>query len=728
MRSFEAWHKQIENSEKRYSKSKSVEELSEESYRSMASDKIDDEQAKRARLKNLGATLEVIETIGTRAPIGPLATEGMSARASIEVNTLERVLGTNDLMPISYLWLGLQRSRAVGRINIRNRDRQLLGYGTGFLVSPHLVMTNNHVLESPADARYSVFELDYEIDLNKDFLPKIEFTLDPDRFFLTDERLDFTLVAVSANTDKNREPGEWGWHHLAERDGLIAPDEFVSIIQHPQGEPKQIAMRENKVIELRDDFAWYHTDTAPGSSGSPVFNDQWELVALHHSGVPARDDQGRILTTDDKVWERWMGEHRVKWEANEGAAVFRISEMIKNATNLNADQKKLRDELFDKASISPLLPTAIYGACEVGQSLSPQPEFTGNSALKNPQRYKSPVQSTVIGNTATIELPLRLTFEIGDTSFSSGNQQFPTTHRRSADSTKPQEPTDDRQLQQALAETRANRERKYFDEESNKYNREQYYSEVNVEELSPSELFVKLSALLKATHTQQPSYSPSRYVYPWVDLHPDRQLRSIYSGKTFSPEELIREDFRIAQEREIQLQEIMQRESAFGGEQLRESIDLLEAQNPFNCEHVVPQSWFGKVEPMRGDLHHLFTCESGCNSFRSNIAYFDFSDFEEALRTDCGKRENNRFEPSSGKGPVARATLYFLLRYPKKIESPQEFPEDRLSMLIQWHHDHPVDEYELHRNQAIFQTQGNRNPLVDYPDWAGNIEFGNGIG
>ena len=70
-----------------------------------------------------------------------------------------------------------------------------------------------------------------------------------------------------------------------------------------------------------------------------------------------------------------------------------------------------------------------------------------------------------------------------------------------------------------------------------------------------------------------------------------------------------------------------------------EAMSALEAQLPFNCEHVVPQSWFEKKEPMRGDLHHLFACESGCNSFRGNIPYFDFPDFEEAIRDACGKRD-----------------------------------------------------------------------------------------
>lgn len=729
MRSLDAWFRQIEKAKERYSADKSAEAMSEEGYRSAASDKVDDDAAKRARLKRLNAPVELIETIGTRATIGSLATEGMSPRASFDVNVLERILGTNDLMPISYLWLGLQRSRSVGRIEIRNRDRQRLGFGTGFLVSPHLVMTNNHVLESPEDARYSVLELDYEVDLNKAFLPKIEFALDPDKFFLTDERLDFTLVAVAPNGEKQREPREWGWHRLLEQEGLITADEYVSIIQHPQGEPKQIAMRENKVVELRDDFTWYHTDTAPGSSGSPVFNDQWELVALHHSGVPATNDQDEILTTDNQVWEPWMGEHRVKWEANEGAAINRISEVIKNAQGLNGEQKRLRDELFDGASVAPLIPAAIYGASQIHQSITPPVDPGGQFGRSEPERDEIPTTSPLSGNSATIELPLRITFSIGDSSTAVkastpvstanlGGSGVPAPSATSAD---------DSQLQQALAEARAAREQEYFDEESNTHDVEQYYKDIKIDELSASELFNKLNALLKATHTRQPAYAPSRQVYPWVDLHPDRQLRSIYSGKTFSAEELIREDFRISQERDIQLREKMQRESILGAEQVREAIDMLETQNPFNCEHVVPQSWFGKLEPMRGDLHHLFTCESGCNSFRSNIAYFDFSDFEEAVRTDCGKREGNRFEPSRGKGAVARATLYFLLRYPGKIDSPAEFPQERLSTLLQWHHDHPVGQYERHRNQAIFHAQGNRNPLIDFPAWAGKLEFEHGL-
>ncbi len=136
-----------------------------------------------------------------------------------------------------------------------------------------------------------------------------------------------------------------------------------------------------------------------------------------------------------------------------------------------------------------------------------------------------------------------------------------------------------------------------------------------------------------------------------------------------------------------------------------------------------------KREPMRGDLHHLFACESRCNSFRGNTPYFDFPDFEEAVREDCGKREENKFEPAAGKGAVARATLYFLLRYPGEINrTTREYEPDRLEVLLSWHEADPVTDYERHRNAAIFKKQGNRNSLIDFPEWASKIDFCLGLG
>ena len=247
------------------------------------------------------------------------------------------------------------------------------------------------------------------------------------------------------------------------------------------------------------------------------------------------------------------------------------------------------------------------------------------------------------------------------------------------------------------------------------------------DDLEGQALLERLTRLLTDTHTPRPAYKPARHVYPWLDLHPDLALRSLYSGKTIDPEELIREDLETERHRSERLRELFQRESTVGEEVLAAELDALEAAFPFNCEHVVPQSWFQKREPMRGDLHHLFACEPNCNSFRGNTPYFDFADFEEVdphgLRQAGGQPLRARLR----QGPAARAVLYFLLRYPQVV-SAAEFPPERLSTLLAWHEAEPVESYELHRNQAAAELQGNRNPLVDHPDWARRIPFELAIG
>ena len=68
---------------------------------------------------------------------------------------------------------------------------------------------------------------------------------------------------------------------------------------------------------------------------------------------------------------------------------------------------------------------------------------------------------------------------------------------------------------------------------------------------------------------------------------------------------------------------------------------------------------------------------------------------------------------------MARATLYFLLRYPGLIgDKARELQRERVGLLLDWHRANPVKEYERHRNAAIGELQGNRNPLIDHAEWA----------
>jgi len=233
--------------------------------------------------------------------------------------------------------------------------------------------------------------------------------------------------------------------------------------------------------------------------------------------------------------------------------------------------------------------------------------------------------------------------------------------------------------------------RTYYEEDRDEEIKQIYYQNITLDRKN-------IHDLLETTHQNKLGYSPHRYVYPWVDLNENGKLKSIYSGKEMDPLAVIEEDIRILK---------------------NAGVNGFSDEVKLNCEHVVPQSWFDRDQPMRGDLHHLFACNPGCNSRRGNYPYHDFPDYVPEARIldieeGCGKADEGKFEPEYGKGIVARATFYFMVRYPGKIDNHRV----NQKVLLDWHQQFPVSLYEKHRNLAIYDLQGNRNPFIDYPELA----------
>ncbi len=216
---------------------------------------------------------------------------------------LEKIIGSADFVGINYLETGVIASRAVGRVNVGDASGRVVAYGTGSLVGPRVLLTNHHVLPDAETARTSAIEFDFEDGPDGQPRQSHRFPLAPDALFFADEGLDFAIVAVDPGPGAGDALAAYGYNPIVEAAGKAIVGEFVTIVQHPRGERKQIALRENKIVDVLDDFLHYEADTEPGSSGSLVFNDQWETVALHHAGVPdpARQASGGFINEGIRI-------------------------------------------------------------------------------------------------------------------------------------------------------------------------------------------------------------------------------------------------------------------------------------------------------------------------------------------------------------------------------------------------------------------------------------------
>jgi endonuclease G, mitochondrial len=261
-------------------------------------------------------------------------------------NGYERIIGASDLLSINFLDRGRRAADAVCRIKLPVEGGE--AYGTGFLIGPRLLMTNNHVLSSPAEAAQAEAEFNYEHDIDGVMRRAVQYNLDPGQLFYTSTELDITLVAVAPMSDYGVPIDRYGWLPLLPLSGKSVDGEWISIIQHPNGTAKQIAIHASQIIKLdpakvpgiTESFIHYTTDTEPGSSGSPVLNDQWQVVAIHHKAIQAprkRGDGGEI-----------------RWLANEGVRVSAIFNHLESKRFENESARAALDRLSRAMGFAPI--------------------------------------------------------------------------------------------------------------------------------------------------------------------------------------------------------------------------------------------------------------------------------------------------------------------------------------------------------------------------------------
>lgn len=336
----------------------------------------------------------------------------------------EVAMGTNDLLDVNFLDRCSLVRQAVGRITAESDKGRIRA--TGFLVAPGLVLTNHHVLPDDKVAGTGSIEFGYRYDVAGEMGATTRFELDPGRFFVADEDLDFAVVAVRQESTSGRALiADFGYLRLHPEPGKVRETDFVTIIQHPDGQPMQIALRENQVTRFQDadPFVQYEADTAHGSSGAPVFNDSLQIAALHSGGRIQRTADGEYVLRGGGSTPSLKGlsETDVVWEANAGVRVSFICRLL---------LEKARQEYSDTV---PVLQQAMAGGDVLSRAVvaartgtgppappaappaPPSPQSPENESMSESSITTQPRESTGTlsgdGRGITIPLTLRVTLE-----------------------------------------------------------------------------------------------------------------------------------------------------------------------------------------------------------------------------------------------------------------------------------------------------------------------------
>lgn len=279
----------------------------------------DDTAAVIAHAEETGITRSLIEA-ASRANQGNPSLKAFIARYKVAPQraveqrgaNLEKIVRPNLSYKSPRLWRDRleQLERTVCRI-----ERGGEAVGTGFLVAPDILLTNYHVMMAAIPSgSASTYRARFDYQLGLDGVPDDgcvvafheKWNLGSSPFHPADtkplpkntepdtDHLDYAFIRLASaiGDEVIDEVGETkiarGFVPLAGKAGKLDVGSPLFILQHPAGSPLRLALDTDAILTINAPRTRvrYKTNTEPGSSGSPCFDADWNLVALHHSGDP----------------------------------------------------------------------------------------------------------------------------------------------------------------------------------------------------------------------------------------------------------------------------------------------------------------------------------------------------------------------------------------------------------------------------------------------------------
>ena len=243
--------------------------------------------------------LEQISTDGAADPGGgpaPASTTSDVQAVPRDNGALEITIEQDDTIDVGFLHSGSQASRSVAKLMVHRHfggapsfvagNRPDVALGTGWLVAPRLLVTNHHVVNARAPIEPPASAADFALQgaattLLFDFFGSgsAPVTVGSVGCLASDATLDYALLRLPDDAPA-RVPLRLRSHPILKPQDR-ALGERVNVLQHPNGDPMRLGFRNNFVVSGDEDRLSYLTDTAGGSSGSPICDDAWFAAALH---------------------------------------------------------------------------------------------------------------------------------------------------------------------------------------------------------------------------------------------------------------------------------------------------------------------------------------------------------------------------------------------------------------------------------------------------------------